>query len=197
MKVRYNQPKPATTVEIKKVSNWQIPEEFNSRGTTKRLSDIRWGVTFKGLIVLNGHTPLFMDEFGWDCASLPILLRTVRGVKTWWGETEILCSTPEDDLVYYYKTVGGDERMNIIYNNDKPTKKPMPVKEIRLGTVFSGTMPGGPSGVFMKASDRLVGMGISTTWCLPLDDLYGHGSKFGVHHITNYKELDVELLVKN
>ena len=87
--------------------------------------------------------------------------------------------------------------MKIRYENGVEQQHPgKPVKEIKLGTVFSGDAYGYKNGVFMKVYDRIVEMGWGDTLHLPEDDLHGQGDSFGIRYIYNYRELDVELLVK-
>ena len=69
------------------------------------------------------------------------------------------------------------------------------VKDIPVGTVFSGKI--GAEGVYAKTYVGIVDLwNMRYTWDLPEDEPVGRGSVYGVEYIYNYKELDVELLVK-
>ena len=71
------------------------------------------------------------------------------------------------------------------------------IKDIEIGAVIGGKI-GNIEGVFLKTFSNVVDLkNPRNTWDLPIDELYGQSTPYGAKLVNDYKELDVELLVKN
>jgi len=67
------------------------------------------------------------------------------------------------------------------------------VKDIKIGTVFSGTA-GGCNSVYVKKHSNIIDLANMSH--LPKDDPDGRGCCLGIERIYNYKELNAEVVVR-
>jgi len=126
-----------------------------------------------------------------------VFMRINHGVVSCKDSFNVLDTFLEPPYVCNYKEVGiMPEGVSMKIRHEENTKQlpDKPVKDITIGTVFSGMIL--CQSVYLKTYDSVVDLTHPfLTWHLPPEESDGRSSLIGVSTIHNYKELNAEVVV--